>query len=230
MKTLCLLLVMSCGAVAAPIPKNLESKSDAIKQLFGEVITDDAVSFDLLRKTTLSATIGKSFQKRDLTWNGRFPVLATKEFAGEFVATVKLAIDFDKEAALAEGHGKRLCCSGLIVSSHDDKNSSFIGYYHTNEANKWQSGLFTLNHYDNGGSSMTSNMTFDTKPFSIRLSRRDGKIGIETAPEGSPYASITTAKLRADAVKISLVHFNSLDAETTALFEDFTVTEAPEKK
>lgn len=87
-----------------------------------------------------------------------------------------------------------------------------------------------LNRSPRGGSSTQTNLAFDNKPFSIRLTRRDGKVAIETAAEGKPYKQFTTFAYAADDVKVSLVHFNTLDGTVTADYEDFVVREAPEKK
>jgi hypothetical protein len=230
MKAVGILLVLCSLASAAPIPKNLESKSEAIKRLFGDVIVHDDISFDLLRKSVLSAEIGGQSCKRDLNWNGHFPKLVTKEINGEFETSAKLTLGFEKEAGLSGNYLQKQCCSGLLLMSHDETNSVFFGYFHRKEKKDWQSGLFMMSKSNRGGSSMMTNMTFDEKPYSIRLTRRDGKVSIETAAEGKPFRAFTSTQLAADVVNVSLVHFNTLDAAVTADFEDFVVREASEKK
>jgi hypothetical protein len=229
MKTLSLLLIFASLAVAAPIPKNLEPKAAAIQRLFGDIVTDDNVSFDLLGKKTLSANIASGFKKRAYEWQEKFPVLSSKEANGDFEVSVKLAITFDKDAKAATGYDKRLCCSGLLLTDGNDA-TGFIGYNHSIDKKDWQSGLYMLNRSRRGGSSTQMNLSFDSKPYSIRLTRRDGKVSIETAAEGKPYKPFTTYAYDAEDVKISLVHFNTLDGTVTADFEDFVVRAAPEKK
>ena len=229
MKALSVLLIFASQVVAAPIPKNLESKAAAIQRLFGDVINDDNVTFDLLGKKTLSANVQSGFKKRAYGWQEKFPVLVSKEANGEFEVSVKLSITMDKDAKAASGYDKRLCCSGLLLTDGND-STGFIGYNHSIDKKDWQSGLYMLNRSPRGGSSTQMNLAFDNKPFSIRLTRREGKVAIETAAEGKPYKQFTTFAYAADDVNVSLVHFNTLDGTVTADYEDFVVREAPEKK
>jgi hypothetical protein len=229
MRALIVLLGSGILANAAPIPKNLETKAAALQRLFGDMITDENVSFDLLGKKTLSANISSGFRKRAYEWKETFPVLASKEANGEFEASVKLSITMDKDTKAASGYEKRLCCSGLLLTDGND-STGFIGYNHNIDKKDWQSGLYMLNRSPRGGSSTQMNLAYDSKPFSIRLTRRDGKVSIETAAEGKPYKQFTTYAYAAQEVKISLVHFNTLDGTVTADFEDFLVKEATEKK
>ncbi len=229
MRAFCVILGFSTLCCAAPIPKNLEPKADIIKRLFGDVIADNDVTFDLLHKSILSASISNKFRKRAFEWNLPFPTLATKEVTGEFEISAKLAMGFDKDAKIATGFDKRVCCSGLLLSAGRDL-TSFVGFFHRYELKEWKSGLFMMSKSNRGGSSSTTTFPFEQKPYSIRLTRRDSKVTIETAAEGKPFRVFTTHTFVPQEASISLVHFNTLDGTTTADFEDFLVKPAPELK
>ena len=194
MKAIGVLFIFASLSVAAPIPKNLEPKAVAIQRLFGDVITDDNVSFDLLGKKTLSANISSGFRKRAYEWKETFPVLVSKEFSGDFEASVKLTLGFDKDAKLADRYDRRLCCSGMLLTDEQER-LSFIGYNHSFDKKDWQSGVYMLNKSVRGGSSSQMNLAYDDKPYAIRLTRRSSKVLVETAAEGKAYKQFTTLDL-----------------------------------